>query len=611
MSSPTPAIPGYSDLTMVAHGSTAFVYRAVQERLDRTVAIKVLLVDDDMTTADSVEKELEATVAVSNHPHIVSIIDTGHTETGQPYIVMEYCEGGSYSAILKAGGPLPWEDVVDVGVKIGQALQAAHHADILHRDVKPQNILRGQYGPALADFGIARTPAALAATAAIDKLTPLHASPEALLRQAQTPASDLFSLASSMWHLLAGFAPFANPEGGTDPDTHRQRVTSDAPPPKIPREDVPEWLEGLIVQGLSRDPARRQASCQAFADELQRGMYGGGVGKAAAPQVGDISNEETVYRPEVASRGTRVPLDPFAPVGPVPNPERGGTIGSGLTGGGTGGYGAQLGNSVDPRYAQQLDGSAPPVSATPFSGAPMSAQPFSGVPHSAAPMSAAPMSAAPNLAPYSAPPQSPVSMQPPPSPWNPQAAQASPPMSAQPQSAVPEQQVFAPPVIGRDGAKQRKTKAYKAPKQIQPRQKDERSLRSYVYLGLAITVLLGGVMTVWLWLLADTTSPEDLDQAETTGSEAPQEVAIESWANGEVTLTWTAPSEDAQLSYLVFAQRVGEDEAELLNPQGTTDTAFTASGFIPTEDYCFNVASLVAVDKTPTSEPVCTADLGE
>nr|BFF24217.1 hypothetical protein GCM10025732_21820 [Glycomyces mayteni] len=239
MSLPTPAIPGFRDFEMVAHGSTAFVYRAVQERLDRTVAVKVLLVDDDMTTADSVEKELEATVAVSNHPHIVSIIDTGHTDAGQPFIVMEYCEGGSYSAILKADGPLPVADVLDVGVKIGQALQAAHHADILHRDVKPQNILRGQYGPALADFGIARSTAALAATAAIDKLTPLHASPEALLRQVQTPASDLFSLASSMWHLLAGFAPFANPEGGTDPDTHRQRVTSDAQPPKLPARTSP------------------------------------------------------------------------------------------------------------------------------------------------------------------------------------------------------------------------------------------------------------------------------------------------------------------------------------------------------------------------------------
>ncbi|MCH7230506.1 serine/threonine protein kinase, partial [Glycomyces sp. L485] len=172
MSSPTPAVPGYRDFAMVAHGSTAFVYRAVQERLDRTVAVKVLLVDDDMTTTASVEKELEATVAVSGHPHIVSIIDTGSTEDGRPYIVMEYCDGGSYSQILKSGGPLPVGDVIDVGVKIGQALQAAHSADILHRDVKPQNLLRGRYGPALADFGIARAPASLAATETIDKLTP-------------------------------------------------------------------------------------------------------------------------------------------------------------------------------------------------------------------------------------------------------------------------------------------------------------------------------------------------------------------------------------------------------------------------------------------------------
>lgn len=604
-----PAIPGYRDFAMVAHGSTAFVYRAVQERLDRTVAVKVLLVDDDMTTADSVEKELEATVAVSNHPHIVSIIDTGHTEAGQPYIVMEYCEGGSYSAILKAGGPLPVNDVIDMGVKIAQALQAAHSADILHRDVKPQNILRGQYGPALADFGIARTPASLAATAAIDKLTPLHASPEALLRQAQTSASDLFSLASSMWHLLAGYAPFANPEGGTDPDTHRERVTSDAPPPKLPRDDVPEWLESLLVRGLSRDPARRPASGQAFADELQRGMYGGGVGKASAPAViGDVSNEETVYRPEVASRGTRVPLDPFAPVQPL-QPDRGGTLGGGLTGGRTGGFAGELGHSIDPRYAQ-LDGSTQggtqggPVSAAPFSGIPMSGQPFSGAPMSAQPFSGAPQAAAAGIAPYSAPPQAPVSMQPP--AWSPQAAQ-------QMQQAGVQEQVFAPPMIGRDGSKPRKAQAYKAPKPVQPKQKDERSLKSYVYLGLAITMLLGSVMTVWLWLLSPNRGADDLEQANTDGGGAVEQLAIESWNEGEVSLTWTAPPESTDsLRYIVFAQRVGDEKAEALNaPDGTLETRFTTAGLIPDQDYCFTVSALWDIRTVPMSQPVCTAELAE
>jgi serine/threonine protein kinase len=79
-------------------------------------------------------------VALSSQPHIVSIIDTGVTADGRQYIVMEYCEGGSYAQILRQAGPLPIEDVIEVGVKIGEALHAAHQAGIVHRDVKPSNI---------------------------------------------------------------------------------------------------------------------------------------------------------------------------------------------------------------------------------------------------------------------------------------------------------------------------------------------------------------------------------------------------------------------------------------------------------------------------------------
>ncbi|GAB3222945.1 hypothetical protein GCM10027447_10190 [Glycomyces halotolerans] len=594
MSSPTPAIPGYRDFEMVAHGSTAFVYRAVQERLDRTVAVKVLLVDDDMTTTASVEKELEATVAVSNHPHIVSIIDTGSTEDGRPYIVMEYCDGGSYSQILKAERQLSVEDVIEVGVKIGQALQAAHNADILHRDVKPQNILRGQYGPALADFGIARAPAALAATEAIDKLTPLHASPEALLRQAQTPASDLFSLASSMWQLLAGHAPFANPEGGTDPDTHRDRVTSEAPPPKLPRDDVPEWLESLLVRALSRDPARRPESCTAFAEEIQRGMYGsgGGIGKAQAPTtIGDISNEKTVFRPQGPPPSQQAPLDPFAPPGPAP--ESAYTVGQRTSSGHTDGYSHQLGQSTDPRYARHLDGSAP-VSATPH------AAQHQGVAEGAPPVSAAP---------HSAPPQAPVSMRPPTTPWTRQQAAAGAPQGqggAGTMEAAPQPQPFAPPVISRDGDK-RAHKPAKAPRAPKPRRpKDDRGLKSYVILGLVITVVLGAVMVGWLWLISPD-SPDEIDPATLDGAGAPQQLQIVSWNGGTVELSWEAPVEDSQLQYFVMAQRVGDEQASRLG-EPTTSTDFTASGLIPSEDYCFTVFALWSTDNTPMSDPVCTDD---
>ncbi|MCH7230505.1 fibronectin type III domain-containing protein, partial [Glycomyces sp. L485] len=323
------------------------------------------------------------------------------------------------------------------------------------------------------------------------------------------------------------------------------------------------------------DPAHRPSSCQAFAEELQRGMYGGGVGKAQAPAtVGDVSNEETVFRPQGPPQSQRAPLDPFAPVSPqVPGSAH--TVGSDVASGRTdGGHSSQLGHAVDPRYAAGLDGSAP-VSSAPQAGAP--------------PVSAAPLSA---------PPQAPVSMRPPTTPW----------MQQQAAGQAPQQPVFAPPVIARDGEKRTPTRIPKAPKPAKPRRpRDERSLKPYVVLGVVITVVLGLVMAGWLWLISPSGSADDLDQAALDGEGAPLNVTIVSWRDGRVTLSWDAPTEDRELEYFVTARRGGDDQSEPLG-QSTRDTEFTAGGLRPAEDYCFQVTAVWEVDNVPTSDPVCTDD---
>ena len=268
-----PSLLGYDNPQLIAHGTTALVFRAIQARLNRPVAIKVITIDTGSVPVNAA-RELATTVALSSQPHIVSIIDTGVTDDERPYIVMEYCEGGSYAQILRHDGPLSVDDVLEVGVKIGEALHAAHQAGIVHRDVKPSNILRSRFGPALTDFGIARAPDELGGTLTRELMTPHHASPEALLHQAQSGISDVYSLASTMWTLLTGHPPFVDPtRPPLDMYAFRDRVLHDRLPP-MTRDDVPIWLLGELDRAMSKRPADRHGSALVFAEALRRGALG-------------------------------------------------------------------------------------------------------------------------------------------------------------------------------------------------------------------------------------------------------------------------------------------------------------------------------------------------
>ncbi len=654
-----PGLQGYTDLQLIAHGSTAMVFRATQNRLNRTVAIKVLLVDDVMTTAANVARELETTVALSSQPHIVSIIDTGNTADGSPYIVMEYCEGGSYAQILKRRGPLPVGEVLEVGVKIGEALHAAHDVGIIHRDVKPPNILRSRFGPALTDFGIARAADdGGVATSTLDKLTPQHASPEALLRGHQSGRSDLYSLASTMWNLLVGRAPFADPEQPRmDPLAFRQRVL-DAPVPRMPRDDIPEWLQQELARAMAKDPAERHGSAGEFANMLR--LLGS---RTEAPEAAPSGGEDPLIWPSAqpvrTSQRPTPAADPDAPETEILGSQTAGAVTPSTAQAGAGpagGAGAEAAAGWpaesdvppfsatpactsdwpapytvpehEPRYTPQPgpDTTAPPTvfpaSAPPAahpSSAPPSPYPTSAPPSAGFPTSAPPSypTSAPPAYPTSAPPSHPTSA--PPSAGFPTSAPPSafPPHAAFPASAPPGP---PPPMFSPVSAPP--SDAYPplhAPTPASQPVPRRPSLVKPLLVAGAIGVTLGLAATIGIVASRDgkqtpeATDPTPSQSALTPGGidltkeGAPRDLRIED-AGTSVTLHWVDTT-GGNAPFIVFGARDGQ-QTRVLKKEERGQTSTVVDGLTPRADYCFVVAAAVSAEKLANSDSACTRRLG-
>jgi len=311
-------VPGVEDLEEVGRGGMAVVFKGRQEAFGRVVAVKVVTaVGVDPALRRRFQQELRALGALSDHPNVITVHGAGETEEGFPYLVMGYQPGGSLADRLQWHGPVPWPEATEIGVKVAGALESAHRAGVLHRDVKPENILMSSFGePVLADFGIARLEGAaqLTATGAVTG-TIAHTAPEVLEGGQHSPASDVYGLASTLHQLLAGSSAFTR---ATDESMVAvlHRVLTESPPDLRPR-GVPAPLVDVVERGLAKDPSARLTTAAEFGHALramQRQLQVAVTPLPVALGIGDdpLSGEQVVVD------------EPVARVAPTPSPKAAG-----------------------------------------------------------------------------------------------------------------------------------------------------------------------------------------------------------------------------------------------------------------------------------------------
>jgi serine/threonine protein kinase len=263
-----PDIPGYQVGGVLGSGGFATVYRCWQLRVGREVAVKVdnrvLLSERDRRRF---VREVTAAGRLSGHPHVIDVYDAGTLPDGRPFLVMELCPAGSLADALHREGPMSPEQVRDIGIRISDALAAAHAAGVLHRDIKPANILVNRYGlVGLSDFGLASIMAAEGQqSASREALTPAFAPPEAFRGEEPTVAGDIYSLVATLYALLAGRPP-RFPVGPRDPGIATIIALHDQPVDDVP--GTPPGLMATLRRGLAADPAARPPSAAALRDAL-------------------------------------------------------------------------------------------------------------------------------------------------------------------------------------------------------------------------------------------------------------------------------------------------------------------------------------------------------
>jgi serine/threonine-protein kinase len=272
----------YRLVELLGQGGMATIFRATDAQLGREVAVKVLhpQFGRDPDFVARFRQEAQAAASLS-HPNIVAVYDFG-TDADGPYIVMELIDGEDVATLLARNGPLPPRQAARLAAEVAHALSAAHARGIVHRDVKPGNILVSSDGRVkVADFGIARAWADARLTLPGVTLGSVHYfSPEQALGEQATEASDIYSLGVVLYELLAGRRPW---EGDTAAAVAMARVSAPAPVVSAVRPNVPPALEAIDRTALSPDPAARFPSAGAMAAALEAFLDATAPRAAAVP----------------------------------------------------------------------------------------------------------------------------------------------------------------------------------------------------------------------------------------------------------------------------------------------------------------------------------------
>ncbi|HYY80000.1 MAG TPA: protein kinase [Actinomycetes bacterium] len=281
----------------LAAGGMGAVYRAVDGTLDRPVAVKVLRRElaEDPTFLERFRREARAAAVVA-HPGVASVYDYGE-EHDQPFIVMELVEGETLAERLAARGRLDWREAFAVGEQLAAALAAAHAHGLVHRDVKPANVLLAAGGRVkLVDFGIAQADQGTTLTRTGMALGSAgYVAPEQAQGGHVGPAADLYSLGCVLFEAVTGSTPYTalNPVAVAS-----QHVSAPVPDPRERRPDLPAPAAAAITRALAKDPADRYPSAAAMAAALAAA-----AGRPGAPRTAQVEPTRVLEVPPVGRRG--------------------------------------------------------------------------------------------------------------------------------------------------------------------------------------------------------------------------------------------------------------------------------------------------------------------